>query len=102
MSSEIGTVKVRFWPWLSGKGAIQVVAISLDSGPSEEVSKVERMLPSKSSPERRERERVLFDNLLVRIHRCFWCTGLAPERRVSFRAERMPNFWETSRPGRVA
>ena len=26
-----------------------------------------------------QREREFFiDNLLVRVHRCFWCTGLAP------------------------
>ena len=25
-----------------------------------------------------QRERVLFHNLLVRVHRCFWYTGLAP------------------------
>ena len=30
-------------------------------------------------PEVSEREREFFiDNLLVRVHRCFWCTGLAP------------------------
>ena len=40
------------------------------------------LAPSVDRPQHvpaREREREFFiDNLLVRIHRCFWCTGLAP------------------------
>ena len=37
------------------------------------------------------------DNLLVRIHRCFWCTGLAPwEFESPFSGSLIPTF-----PGEV-
>ena len=48
----------------------------------------------------RQREREFFmDNLLVRVHRCFWCTGLAPwEFESPFPGSLISTFLGTRHP----
>ena len=52
---------------------VQVFPLRSDTALALEVDPLEPLHPAPH----RERE-FFIDNLLVRVHRCFWCTGLAP------------------------